>query len=234
MNILYEDEYIIVIDKPSKMMVYPTPMAKNCHWFATKELAKLGYAKLHTIHRIDRPTSGVLLFAKQKEMAKQMSLLFREGKVKKTYNCIVRGHTEAEGEITKELKKDGEGDLQKAKTKYKTLQHFELDEEISRYPQSRFSLLEVEPISGRMHQIRRHFSHLRHPIILDIRYGDRHYNKFIKKQYEIENIMLHAKFIEFEHPQSKKLIKVEARLPESFLKLISILNATNDTIPHQV
>ena len=234
MNILYEDEYIIVIDKPSKMMVYPTPMARNCHWFATKELAKLGYAKLHTIHRIDRPTSGVLLFAKQKEMAKQMSLLFREGKVKKVYNCIVRGHTEAEGEITKELKKDGEGDLQKAKTKYKTLQYFELDEEISRYPQSRFSLLEVVPTTGRMHQIRRHFSHLRHPIILDIRYGDRHYNKFIKKQYEIENLMLHAKILEFEHPQSKKLIKIEASLPEYFLKLISILNATNDTIPHQV
>ena len=234
MNILYEDESIIVIDKPSKMMVYPTLLAKNCHWFATKELAKLGYSNIHTIHRIDRPTSGVLLFAKQKLMAQQLSSLFKEGKVKKTYNCIVRGHVEEEGEIIKELKKDGEGDLQMAKTIYKTLKHFILNEEIGRYPQSRFSLVEVEPITGRMHQIRRHFSHLRNPIIGDKRYGDRHYNNFIKENYKIENLMLHAKSLEFTHPISNKLIKIEADLPAPFIDLLNLLSATKNPIPRPV
>lgn len=234
MNILYEDESIIVIDKPSKMMVYPTLLAKNCHWFATKELEKLGYKNLHTIHRLDRPTSGVLLFAKHKEMAQQLSLLFRNGDVNKKYSCIVRGHTEQGGLIEKELKKDGEGDLQEAKTTYSSLQHYLLDEQISRYPQSRFSLVEVEPLTGRMHQIRRHFAHLRHPIIGDKRYGDRHYNKFLKEKYEIENLMLHAKSLEFEHPQLKEVIKIEAKLPETFIELLKILETSKVAVPPQV
>ncbi len=234
MNILYEDESIIVIDKPSKMMVYPTPMAKNCHWFATKELAKLGYTKLHTIHRLDRPTSGVLLFAKNKEVARDLSLLFRENKIKKTYLCLVRGFTEKSGSIDKALKKDGDGSLQEAKTNYTLLNQIIVDLEISKYPQSRFSLVEVEPQTGRMHQIRRHFSHLRHPIIGDKRYGDRHYNKFIKEQYKIEDLMLHALSIEFKHPSSKELIKIETDPPTYFNELLEILNAVKVVTPRQV
>lgn len=230
-EILLEDDDLIVINKPSKMMVYPTLLAKNCHWFATKELSKLGYKNLHTIHRLDRPTSGVLLFAKHKEMAQQLSLLFRNGEVNKKYSCIVRGHTEQSGSIQKELKKDGEGEFQEAETKYSTHQHYLLDEQISRYPQSRFSLVEVEPLTGRMHQIRRHFAHLRHPIIGDKRYGDRHYNKFIKENYEIENLMLHAKSLEFEHPQLKELIKIEAKLPETFIELLKILETSKVPVP---
>lgn len=234
MNIVYEDEWIIVIDKPSKMMVYPTLLAKNCHWFATKELAKLGYEELYTIHRLDRPTSGVLLFAKNKEMAKELSFLFKEGKVEKKYNCIVRGHTDIKGVIEKELRKDGEGVLQVAETHFQTLDYFLLNEEINKYPQSRFSFLEVEPKTGRMHQIRRHFAHLRNPIIGDKRYGDRHYNKFMNEKYEIETMMLHARSIRFDHPISKNSIKIEAPLSSSFIKFLEILSPAKIPAPHQV
>lgn len=234
MNIVYEDEWIIVIDKPAKMLVYPSPMAKNCHWFATKELAKLGYTKLHTIHRLDRPTSGVLLFAKEKEMARALSELFKNGEVKKTYHALVRGHTPINGIIDKDLKKDGEGELQLAQTKFESIQYFLLNEEISRYPQSRFTLVQVEPLTGRMHQIRRHFSHLRNPIIGDKRYGDRHYNKYIKEHFEIENLMLHASKLEFEHPATKEMLKIEAPLADSFYSLLVILDEAKIPIPHQV
>jgi tRNA pseudouridine65 synthase len=228
MYILYEDESIIVIDKPSKMMVYPTMMAKNCHWFATKELEKLGYSSIYTIHRLDRPTSGILLFSKNKLMAKHLSLLFRNGEIKKKYSCIVRGHTDSRGIIEKTLKKDGDGELQTAITSYQTLQTFTINAEISRYPQSRFSFLEIEPKTGRMHQIRRHFAHLRHPIIGDKRYGDRHYNKYFKENNNLENMMLHAKSLEFIHPESHKNIIIEAPLAKPFNDLLNYLKINSD------
>lgn len=229
MNIIYEDESLLVIDKPNKMLVYPSPMAKNCHWFATKELAKLGYENLHTIHRLDRPTSGVLLFAKNAEMAKEMSLLFRNKKIEKCYICLVRGYTEDEGRIEKELKKDGEGELQNASTYYKTMERNEVDRQISKYPKSRFSLLKVEPLTGRMHQIRRHLAHLRHPIIGDKRYGDRHYNKYMLEKLKMENLMLHASSLSFVHPFTKEKLKIVAPLPAAMCKLLNELHFS--TIP---
>lgn len=230
MDIVYEDEYFLVIDKPHKMLVYPSPIAKNCHWFATKELAKLGYENLHTVHRLDRPTSGVLLFAKNKEMAITFSQLFKEKAIKKTYLCLVRGHTEDEGEIDKELKKDGEGELQQALTKYKTLEKKTADIEISKYPQSRFSFLEVEPISGRMHQIRRHLAHLRHPIIGDKRYGDRHYNRYMKNEMEMENLLLHAYKLTFTHPISQEEISIHAPVPSVMEKVLGDLGFSKSEV----
>jgi len=213
------------------MLVYPSLIAKNCHWFATKELAKMGYANLHTVHRLDRPTSGLLLFAKNKEMAKAISILFAENQVSKNYVCIVRGFTEAEGCIDKALQKEGEGEVQEALTHYRTLQQQEVDLEISKYPRSRFSLLEVKPITGRMHQIRRHLAHLRHPIIGDIKYGDRHYNRYMREVLGFENLMLHAYQMEFIHPLSKEKISVKAPLPDEFLGLLKRLEFSNAQFP---
>ena len=209
------------------MLVYPSLIAKNCHWFATKELAKMGYANLHTVHRLDRPTSGLLLFAKNKEMAKAISNLFAGNEVAKKYLCIVRGFTEAEGKIDKALQKEGEGEVQEALTLYQTLQQQEVDLEISKYPKSRFSLLEVRPITGRMHQIRRHLAHLRHPIIGDIKYGDRHYNRYMREVLGFENLMLHAHQMEFTHPLSQEKISITAPLPAEFIDLLKGLAFSN-------
>lgn len=220
MDILFEDDSLIIINKPHRMLVYPSPIARNCHWFATKELEKLGYTNLHTIHRLDRPTSGVLLFGKNKEVSKAISLLFKNKEIKKTYLCLVRGFTEEEGTIEKELRKDGDGPLQAAKTQYKTIEKQTVDVEISKYPQSRFSFVMVEPQTGRMHQIRQHFKHLRHPIIGDRRYGDRHYNRFLKEELEIDNLILHAYSLEFVHPLTSETIKVTAPIPDIMRKLL--------------
>lgn len=230
MQILYEDDALLIVNKPNKMMVYPTLLAKNCHWFATKELEKLGYLNLYTVHRLDRPTSGLLLFAKDKEIAKEISILFSENKVNKTYLCLVRGFTDLEGSIEKELKKEGEGKLQKALTHYKSLQQQTVAIEISKYPQSRFSLLEVKPVTGRMHQIRRHLAHLRHPIIGDVRYGDRHYNHYMKEQLDCENLLLHAYKMEFMHPVSGELIEITAPLPEEFKIVLKLFNFSMEQV----
>ena len=227
MEILFEDDSFLMVNKPNKMLVYPSLIAKNCHWFATKELAKMGYANLHTVHRLDRPTSGLLLFAKNKEMAKAISNLFAGNEVAKKYLCIVRGFTEAEGKIDKALQKEGEGEVQEALTLYQTLQQQEVDLEISKYPKSRFSLLEVRPITGRMHQIRRHLAHLRHPIIGDIKYGDRHYNRYMREVLGFENLMLHAHQMEFTHPLSQEKISITAPLPAEFIDLLKGLAFSN-------
>ena len=236
MFIIYEDESLIAVDKPHKMLVYPSPLAKNCHWFATKELKKLGYSNLHTVHRLDRPTSGVLLFGKNKTIAKELSLLFRNNEIKKTYLCIVRGFTDDLGVIDKELKKDGDGILQIAETHYKTLEKQEVNVEISKYPNSRFSFLAVEPITGRMHQIRRHLDHIRHPILGDKRYGDRHYNRFLKEELTIDNLLLHAYKLSFIHPLTKEDLEITAPIPEVMRKALDefSFSKTEVLLRHQV
>jgi tRNA pseudouridine65 synthase len=220
MDILFEDDSFLIVNKPHRMLVYPTPIAKNCHWFATKELEKLGYTNLHTIHRLDRPTSGVLLFGKNKEIARKISLIFKNHEIKKTYLCLVRGYTEESGLIENALKKDGEGVLQDASTRFKTLEKQNVDIEISKYPQSRFSFLEVVPNTGRMHQIRRHFAHIRHPILGDRRYGDRHYNRFMKDEMQIDNLMLHAYSLEFKHPNTDENLKIIAPIPQVMREIL--------------
>ena len=153
MEILFEDEHLIAVNKVPGMMVYPSPIGKNCHLFATKELKKMGYSGLHTVHRLDRPTSGVLLFAKHKDMAADLSDMFREHEVKKTYNALLRGYVPEEGIIDKALKKEGDGEEQEARTDFRLIEKVEKEVEISKYPNSRFSWVEARPLSGRMHQI---------------------------------------------------------------------------------
>ncbi len=222
LEILYQDEYLVAINKPSGLIVHKTPMAKDAKVFALQELRDQIGQYVYPAHRIDRQTSGVLLFALNTEVDKQLKELFREQRVKKTYWTIVRGFAPEKGTITKPLLKDGSTEPQDAVTHFKKLNQVELPIPVSKYPACRISLVEVYPETGRMHQIRRHFAHLRHYIIADKPHGDCKQNKMFFEKFGLNNMLLHSRAMLFEHPITKEEIKITAGLPKHFQEIVNL------------
>ena len=164
LTILYQDDDLVAINKPSGLLVHRSEIDKRETLFALQLTRDLVGQKVFPIHRLDRPTSGVLLFAKNSEMAKHMSELFREHKVNKQYLAIVRGWTEDNIHIDYPLKvildkksdkdRSDSKEPQQAQTQLRTLQKIELDFESGRYPKTRYSLVELIPETGRKTSIK--------------------------------------------------------------------------------
>ncbi len=222
LTILYQDEHYIAIDKPAGLLVHRTRIAEEQHAFALQQLRDQIKQRVFIIHRLDRPTSGVLLFAFSSEAAKRMCQLFAERKVSKIYCAIVRGYTKKEDVIDYALPKEENKQIrQAALTQYKTLITKELTIPVGRYNTARYSLVIAEPQTGRMHQIRRHFAHLRHPIIGDKRYGDRFHNRFFANEMNCKRLLLCAQKLNFTHPYTTKLISIKTELPTEMRSLIT-------------
>jgi len=177
---------------------------------------------VNPVHRLDRKTGGVLLFALTKEIEISMHKLFAENLVQKNYLAVVRGHTPDEGQIDYPLRKEN-GVLQQAETSYKTLKRTEIDFPLGAHPTSRYSLLEAIPQTGRMHQLRKHFAHIHHPIIGDRPHGCNKQNKFFKETWQMMTMLLHASKMEFIHPVSNQTIVIEAALQYEFKRVMGLL-----------
>ncbi|GGO77096.1 hypothetical protein GCM10011348_05890 [Marinobacterium nitratireducens] len=175
---------------------------------------------VYTIHRLDRATSGVLLFGKQKEAAQAMNAAFAERRVEKTYLCVVRGYTEQEGVIDYPLKPihdkkadpfaDPDKPAKEAVSEYRRLGTVELPVPVGRYQTARYSLVEVRPKSGRKHQIRRHLKHIFHPLVGDTRYGDGKHNQLFRDRFGLERLLLMATGLVFEHPVSGARVELRS------------------------
>ena len=234
LEILYRDDDIIVINKPSGLLVHRSPIDKHETQFALQLLRDQIGQYVYPVHRLDKPTSGVLLFALSIEAAQMMSLLFRTSEVQKEYIAIVRGFTEDEILIdhplkqmldTKEQKKLGiTKEAQEAQTAYMRLETVELPYAVSRYPVARYSLVKLRPKTGRKHQLRRHMKHIFHPIIGDTKHGRGEHNKLFREKFGCHRLLLHANRLEFIHPVSKKKVVVQAPLDDMFKKLFKIFN----------
>lgn len=221
--ILYEDDDYIAINKPAGVLVHKTNLAKEeQELLAVQMLRDQINCRVFPLHRIDRPTTGILVFAKSSEAASLLQPLFPTDAVKKEYLAIVRGFMPQEsGSIEAPLKKHLVGDLQEATTLYTSISSTEIPFSSSpKYPTSRYSLIMACPKTGRMHQIRRHMAHIRHYIIGDSTHGDNKQNNFFKKQYGLQNLLLHAYTFEFFHPILKSQIQVKAPIPEHFKNTI--------------
>lgn len=229
LEILYQDEYIIAINKPSGLLVHKSPIDKHEREFALQLLRDQIGQYVYPVHRLDKPTSGVLLFALSSEIAQTMSLLFRSHEVKKEYIAIVRGYSADEEEIdyplkqmldTKEQKEQGiTKEAQEAQTYYERLATVELPYAVSRYPVARYSLLRLVPKTGRKHQLRRHMKHIFHPIVGDTKHGRGEHNTLFREKFDSHRLLLHAVKMEFEHPVTKKRIILEAPLDLTFKTL---------------
>ena len=182
--IIYEDDWLLVVDKPSGLLTIPTP--KNEKRTLTSILG------LHPCHRLDRDTSGLMIYAKGKSAQQKMMALFRESKIKKTYLAFVSGHLEkSQGVIASPI----EG--QEAASEYRVIEK-----------KQGFVVVEVRPLTGRTNQIRIHFLALGHPVLGETKFA-------FRRDFAIKakRLCLHAKALEFMHPFTPQLVHVEAELP---------------------
>lgn len=222
LEILYKDEYLVAINKPHGLLVHRSPIAKDASEFAVQLLRDQLNQRVYPTHRLDRKTGGVLLFALNEEINKKTQELFSQRQMIKTYLAIVRGYTEDEGIIDYPLKREN-GLAQEAITKYKTLRRTELEIPLGRHQTIRYSLVEISPLTGRMHQIRKHFAHILHPIIADRPYGCNKQNRFFKAKWNMDTMLLHACNLSFAHPLSGVPVNISAPLQKEFVDAAGIL-----------
>ncbi len=222
LTILYQDEYLIAINKPHGLLVHRSSIAADVEVFALQLLRDQVGQAVYPVHRLDRKTGGVLLFAFDKQTEIAMQKQFTANLVRKKYLAIVRGHTPETEDIDYPLRKEN-GTLQEAFTTYRTLNRAELDVPLGNHATSRYSLLEAAPATGRMHQLRKHFAHVFHPIIGDRTHGCNKQNKLFKEKWEMETMLLHASFLTFNHPHSGESISVEAPLQPEFIRVMGLM-----------
>ena len=222
LDILYQDDYLIAINKPHGLLVHRSTIAADASEFALQLLRDQIGARVNPAHRLDRATGGVLLFAFDKETEIAMQQQFADNRVNKTYLAIVRGYAQDAEDIDYPLKKEN-GTLQEAFTSYVTLKRTELPVPFGKHQTSRYSLVEVKPSTGRMHQIRKHMSHVNHPIIGDTTHGCNKQNKLFRERWEMTTLMLHASKLNFKHPVTGGGITIEAPVNPEFKRVMEIM-----------
>lgn len=224
LKILYQDDYLVVIDKPSGMLVHRSFLDKHETVFVMQTLRDQIGQHVFPVHRLDRPTSGVLVFALSSEVARILSEQQQQNLWHKYYLAVVRGYVSQGGELDYALKEQqdkiadkysrDDKAAQSAITRYQPLQKIELPMPVSRYPVARYSLLALQPLTGRKHQLRRHLAHLRHPIVGDTSHGDGKHNKFFLQHFNCRRLMLIAKQLQLPHPITAEPLLFSAGLSE--------------------
>lgn len=216
---LYTDEHFIVVNKPAGLFVHKSELDRRAD-YALHYVRDMAGGHVWPVHRLDRPTSGILIFARTKDAAGALSREFRERRVKKKYLAVVRGFTQAEGCIDHPLSAGKDLPLKEAVTEYTCLKTTELPFPVGPYPSARYSLVDIRPLTGRKHQIRRHFDHLFHPLIGDRVYGDGRHNRFIREQFNVERLLLAATGLTFIHPMTGVELCLNAPLAQDMENLI--------------
>lgn len=199
--IVYQDDWLLVADKPSGLLVIPTPKkeSRTLTSILNDDLKKRGELyRLHPCHRLDRDTSGLIIYAKGKSTQKKMMEQFRSRLVKKTYIAFTRGRLEYNcGEIKRSI------DKSEALTRYKVIEK-----------RKDFDIVEAQPVTGRTNQIRIHFSNIGHPVLGETKYA-------FRRDFSVKakRLCLHASDVEFRHPVSGSVLKLRAELPPELKKI---------------
>lgn len=233
LEILYRDSFYAAIHKPAGLLIHRTGIDRHEQRFAVQLLRDQIGRRVYPVHRLDKPTSGVLLFALSESAARAMAAEFTAGRVDKHYLAVVRGHTASEGRIEHPLReifdpyadraKPCDGSMLMAVTCYRRLDAAELPVAVDRYPTSRYTLLEIRPLTGRRHQIRRHMKHIAHPVIGDTTHGKSVHNRFFERQFGCRRLLLAATRLQFRHPLSGKACVIDAPPADDMLRVIRAL-----------
>lgn len=223
-DLLFSDSHFLAINKPPGILVHLTRLSEDTVSVAQVLAAQLG-ERIFPIHRLDRGTSGVLIFGKTAAAAGALAEHFRDKTVEKKYLAVVRGYVDESGTIDYALSDPETGkDRQPAVSHYRRLGQVELPFSVDpRHPTTRYALVEAEPETGRRHQLRKHFAHILHPIIGDRRHGDVKHNNFLRAEYGLDRLLLHARRLAFRHPFTGEAVVVEAPLDEAFLGALDAL-----------
>lgn len=207
-TILFLDDHLVAIHKPAGLMVHRSALARPSRLALQWVRDYLGQ-QVFPLHRLDRATSGVLLFARDQQTASAFSHALREHQVKKTYRAIVRGFIAEQGTLDYALKDEDDSDAKPALTHYRRLAKLTLPTPVSRYPEARYSLVQLEPQHGRRHQLRKHMAHLRHPIVGDTVHGDGKHNRLFREHLALHRMLLAATQLEFLHPHTNQAVCIE-------------------------
>lgn len=226
LQIVHQDDHLIAINKPHGLLVHRSKIANDATEFALQMLRDQIGRKVSPVHRLDRKTGGLLLFAFEKDIEIAMHKQFQEGMVIKKYLAVLRGYAPDQLEIDYPLAKEN-GTMQEAFTAFRTLQHTEINVPFGKHETSRYSLVEASPTTGRMHQLRRHFAHIFHPIIGDRKHGCNKQNKFFKTEFDMCTMLLHASELSFNHPVTNKNIILTAEPHSEFKTAMNLLEFKN-------
>jgi tRNA pseudouridine65 synthase len=233
LDIVYQDDFIVVINKPSGLLVHKSKMAAGVKEFALQLLRDQLGQRVYPVHRLDRPTSGLLVFALDEQTCSQLSAQFASNSVKKGYQCVVRGYCQNHGEIDHPLKDPVDDrrllrqgvthEAKEAKSSYQTLARFELPWAVGRYPKARYSLVKVWPESGRRHQIRKHMDCIAHPIVGDTRYGQGTHNRLFREHLDSHRLLLAATDVCFRHPKTQRALYLEIPVAKEMRAVVQYL-----------
>ena len=234
LDIIFQDKFLIAVHKPAGLLVHKSPIDKHETRYAMKILRDQIGQWVYPAHRLDKPTSGLLLFALHKDIASQLSAAFEQRLISKTYQAIVRGYTHEHGDIDhplkeiavfKHLQKQVEKKAPKdARTQYERLTCYELPYSDGRFPSSRYSHIQLRPETGRKHQIRRHLKHISHPIIGDVKYGKGEHNRLFNEHLNSQRLLLAATQLSFTHPATEQTLNLSCPLEENFQNCLASLD----------
>ena len=226
---LYRDDWLLAVHKPAGLLVHRSPIDKHETEFALQYARELnGGDHVYAVHRLDRPTSGLLLFARAPHTASLLGQAMMANQGQKTYRALVRGWPPEAGLIDHALKehavdkrlKDEPQPVREAQTRYSRLATTQIPVEIEGFPTSRYSLLQLHPLTGRKHQLRRHMQHIAHPIIGDTNYGRTKHNHYFAERFGHSRLMLAATELCFTHPVTGKELHLKAEPSEDFQQIV--------------
>lgn len=214
--LLFEDDDLIVVNKPYGYFVHKSSLDATSDQILMYPVRDYAGCHVYPIHRLDRKTTGILMFAKNKSTLAYYNKLFEYRQVDKSYLTICRGYLPDSGTIDYALKLES-GKVQDAITSFKLIEKSEIPVTGQKFPTSRFSLVEFYPKTGRMHQIRKHAAHIFHPIVADRPHGCNKLNKVLIEQMDIHRMVLHAYTLEVKHENGVGSQYFFAPLPEEFI-----------------
>lgn len=219
LEVLQQDGRLVALAKPSGLVVHRSqraPERDTCQRLLRDQLGR----RVWPVHRLDRGTSGVLLFALDALTARALAVAFAERRVRKTYLAITRGYAPEAGEVDHALTPtEGAGVAAPAVTRFSCLARVELPHAVGRYASARYSLVRAEPLTGREHQVRRHLRHVAHPIVGDVTWGDSRHNRFFRERFGLRRLLLHALRLELCHPHDGRALVLRAPLPQELRAL---------------
>jgi tRNA pseudouridine65 synthase len=228
LTILYRDEHLIAIDKPAGLLVHRSDIDRHETRFAVQLLRDQIGRRVQPVHRLDKGTSGVLVFAFDAETTRRLGAQFEDNEVQKTYLALVRGWPPENGTITHPLSRDHddygrelkEKEAQTAHTNYRRLATIELPHAVDRYPTSRYALVALHPHTGRRHQLRRHMKHIAHPIVGDATHGKGRHNRFFQQAFGCHRLLLACVELRFRHPLTGEEMMIRAPLGDQFADIV--------------
>ena len=229
--VIFRDDNLIAIHKPAGLLVHRSALDRHETRFALQMLRDQIGRQVYPVHRLDKGTSGVLLFALDREVGTLLNRQFERGEVSKSYLAVVRGYPPEAGEINHPLPRMADehagiaaGSVaQSALTRFRRLATVELPYRVDRYPSSRYALLELTPFTGRRHQLRRHLKHIAHPIIGDATHGKGRHNRLFQDLFGCGRLLLAATEMRLAHPVSGQSLLLQAGPSADFVDVIARL-----------